>query len=816
MAERFDPYRKWLGIPADEQPPHHYRLLGLALFENDPDVIQEAADRQMAHVQTHKTGKYSDLSQKLLNQLASAKLCLLKKEKKAAYDQQLKAKIAAAKKARQQAIPEAVALTPAAPIPVNKKVPPRADALRRTEGAPLIQVDEPSTSPASRVRARQRGLQTWHLVAGVGFVAAALVVGFVMMGGDNATPVALQPENPETETPATPITPTPEPVTPEPVTPEPVTPSTPEPPKVEPVRPTPPPPVEPPKVDPPKVRPVEPPKVEPKPEPKPEPEPERADDAIILKSRSFGGRFDLSDLVAQAEAAEAAEVGQPATEQYVEIREAAKKLAVPEQAKVDENLELIRDVFKKEFEAAKTPLEKSNLAKFLLKQAAETEGDGSSRYALLTEARDVAMQAGSATGAMKMVDSMSNLFEIDPLTMKVRTLTQGAEVAKTSAQHRSVAANSLALVETAVLDGKYALARQLVELGLGAARKARDGNLVKLASSLNDELGTLQKQFEAANAALETLKNNPDDAAANLAVGRYQCLVTGDWEGGLPQLAKGSDAKLKAAAELDLTNPAEAVEQAKVGDAWWDLAEAADEVSKTALYDRSGHWYRLAVDNVGGLTKAKIDSRLKKLAESAAAGGSVDEPAIDNDNPLNQKAVGRYQVVASNRRSKDRETSIWELKANHQALKDGQVVARWEATEGSRVKITFLDDVQGTVYVKFNRYVPAGGQHTLASGNESWKWDITALKVVAIWEHSARRTERLTFYSNGKINDPTGNDTWVLRGNELSLNFADNPNDSVTVRLAPGGKTYSGRIGGRFGFGFYPVEGKLLQGPESP
>ena len=37
----FDPYRKWLGIPPKDQPPNHYRLLGLELFETDPDTQDE-------------------------------------------------------------------------------------------------------------------------------------------------------------------------------------------------------------------------------------------------------------------------------------------------------------------------------------------------------------------------------------------------------------------------------------------------------------------------------------------------------------------------------------------------------------------------------------------------------------------------------------------------------------------------------------------------------------------------------------------------------------------------------------------------------
>jgi len=41
----FDPYYKWLSIPPDEQPPDHYRLLGVRRFEADADVIAAAADR---------------------------------------------------------------------------------------------------------------------------------------------------------------------------------------------------------------------------------------------------------------------------------------------------------------------------------------------------------------------------------------------------------------------------------------------------------------------------------------------------------------------------------------------------------------------------------------------------------------------------------------------------------------------------------------------------------------------------------------------------------------------------------------------------
>ena len=47
MSETRDPYHAWLGIPPKDQPPNHYRLLGLELFEENRDVIAVATDRTM-------------------------------------------------------------------------------------------------------------------------------------------------------------------------------------------------------------------------------------------------------------------------------------------------------------------------------------------------------------------------------------------------------------------------------------------------------------------------------------------------------------------------------------------------------------------------------------------------------------------------------------------------------------------------------------------------------------------------------------------------------------------------------------------------
>ena len=88
-ADKFDPYHEWLGISPKDQPPHHYRLLGIDLFESSANVISNAADQRMAHLRSFQAGKHAVESQKILNEIAAARVCLLNPAKKAEYDELL-------------------------------------------------------------------------------------------------------------------------------------------------------------------------------------------------------------------------------------------------------------------------------------------------------------------------------------------------------------------------------------------------------------------------------------------------------------------------------------------------------------------------------------------------------------------------------------------------------------------------------------------------------------------------------------------------------------------------------------------------------
>jgi len=89
MNKPFDPYHVWLGIPPKDQPPNHYRLLGIELLEENADVIDAASMRQTSYLRGMSSGEHRRESQQILNEISAARRCLLDADKKAAYDADL-------------------------------------------------------------------------------------------------------------------------------------------------------------------------------------------------------------------------------------------------------------------------------------------------------------------------------------------------------------------------------------------------------------------------------------------------------------------------------------------------------------------------------------------------------------------------------------------------------------------------------------------------------------------------------------------------------------------------------------------------------
>ncbi|MEZ6115327.1 MAG: LamG domain-containing protein [Pirellulaceae bacterium] len=158
MDPSFDPYLNWLGIRTPNRPPNHYQLLGIQQFESDPDVIETAADRQMAHVRTFQNGPHATASQQILNELAAAKVCLLHEQRKAKYDATL----------------SPAASSPPPPRPAeNQPSSDDADAIHLDTDEPIVRLNSP--------RRGNRNRKTTSLVLGIISAVLALVLAGIYL-----------------------------------------------------------------------------------------------------------------------------------------------------------------------------------------------------------------------------------------------------------------------------------------------------------------------------------------------------------------------------------------------------------------------------------------------------------------------------------------------------------------------------------------------------------------------------------------------------------------------------------------------------------
>lgn len=176
----FDSYHVWLGIPPAEQPPNHYRLLGIRLFEDAPEVIENATDQRMAHLRTLQGGRHSAQSQKLLNEVSSAKLCLLDRSAKLRYDATLRG--------------GAKAIRPPAPVPIPLMPRPAAPA-SITTGIPTTIPSESPPAPWRRSVAIERLLlQERTKAAGYHLLSRALwTIGGMVSAGALLVAIFRQP-----------------------------------------------------------------------------------------------------------------------------------------------------------------------------------------------------------------------------------------------------------------------------------------------------------------------------------------------------------------------------------------------------------------------------------------------------------------------------------------------------------------------------------------------------------------------------------------------------------------------------------------------
>jgi WD40 repeat protein len=318
---------------------------------------------------------------------------------------------------------------------------------------------------------------------------------------------------------------------------------------------------------------------------------------------------------------------------------------VPEAAVIAETKAKIRETLTPEklrlFEAEsarKKGADVKALGDTFLDQALATKEKPAERYVLFCWARDLAKSVGDVNTALRASEELSKGYAVETREEELATLGGLINTATAPAAQQHLFEAALALSEEAKRADDYTVAAKAAATAgtVAAAMKGIKDNVpVAMAQAQANQVDACRKEFEKLKGSFEALKKTPPDPEASLAVGKFLCFAKGDWDGGLPRLAAGSDPALAALAKKDLGTPATANEQEGLAKAWLDQAAVSKEPAKAQMQRRAYSWYVRAVPELTGLDQTRVEKQIGDLLR--------DVPSLRNT--WDHLDLGTAQVV---------------------------------------------------------------------------------------------------------------------------------------------------------------------------
>ena len=299
--------------------------------------------------------------------------------------------------------------------------------------------------------------------------------------------------------------------------------------------------------------------------------------------------------------------------------------SMPAKAEQARARRLFKEVFAAELADHSTTARRALAAK-LLEQVGKSADAPVDQFVLAMGAADAAREGGDLSMSFRAIDDAAAVFEFDSLAMNSDTAIGMAGRVTPPGTNVENGRAALRIAQELIDQDSYLTAARVI----AALKPAVTGDAAMLQQFQTAEKKADMLRTGAALIAkdFEHLKVSPDDAVANLAVGRFICFTKRDWSRGLPMLAKGSQPALKLAATTDMALPTDEKLCAELGDIWWDVAvKETSSVAKRAERQRAAFWYDGAVGRLTALRKVQVEQRLEEvhkaeLLESTVSGGS--------------------------------------------------------------------------------------------------------------------------------------------------------------------------------------------------
>lgn len=651
----FDPLHKWLGIPPEQQPPHHYRLLGIDLFESDPDVIDMAADRQLTFLHELSGDEHQEAAETISNQVSMARLCLLNADKKSKYDRTLA---------------DSLEKTPSPGVQQSVSVFP----------TPLDTTPIPFRSATRATRSTPRRRSPWATISAVAGIVILLMLGLAILQGHLALDLsrislgtssetkikAAKPQRPSTAALATADSASPAPGQAISGSPDLVQPSR-------------------------SVTRQQP--ADPQPQPTnaalktptanvdANPSSDLTDDqnADMGPGRtsmpaSPKPRRSLADLLYSVNTTSGVNTSSepttsppsqgtnpPADSNVENEKPDYEKDPYPSESALAGKLSLIRDLYQQEYLTAKSSQQRIELARQMHRDGELTSDDPVGRFALWKVSRDIFTGQGRYADAMAIADNMAAFYQsVDAEQWKLDSLRDSSGKLRPSdldAYYDAV----MTFANQCIDQKRYAPASDAISFLLQTFRDRLSDPQRNEALRLSDQAVRDGKQYQAFVDAVNQLVegSSSDPAKANRFVGEYLAFVQSDWDEAVFYLAESDLEPLAKAGKLDLAYAAQQATAIQVADAWYEAAKLYDaqQVSREQNLQvllRAKSFYEIVSAGEKGLAERKAAMQIEKI--NRVIGDWIPEDHPSEDDPgrtaVPGDAIG-YRVYHSNESKSD-------------------------------------------------------------------------------------------------------------------------------------------------------------------
>ena len=407
---------------------------------------------------------------------------------------------------------------------------------------------------------------------------------------------------------------------------------------------------------------------------------------------------------------------------------------------------LIREIFHEEWDQGKTSVPvRQKLAKTLLEQSKKIPNDEEVRYAVLQDARDWAAKAADIETAFTAIAELKKHYKMDTLPLAADVLETCLANTKDNANIKQITTLSISLVMKAKAKDEFPLALRFGVLAEKAAKIGGFPDLVKSAETMQAELAPMLKEYEKIKPFLTKLKSNPDDAEANLRVGKFWCFQKQKWSQGLPYLAKGSDAKLQVLARDELKGAKTGSEQLQLGSAWVKLAEEYKDNDRLKLLKRGYRLLQRARLQLSGPERTKAEEQLKSLVKTIP-------PEMQSANITEEAMVlkGHQSQVLCVVYSRDGTKLL--------SCGEDKTVRLWNRLDG-KLERTMSGHI-GTVFgVAFS----LDGKHGFSAGEDNTvrMWDLSNGKEIKQFTGNRSPVNAIAVSPDGKLLASAGQDRFV-------------------------------------------------------